>query len=78
MAGIPIVVSDLPEMRRLTEEFECGLVCEQLSPAGIRTALDSLISMDLSALAQNARRLAKEHCWENQEKQLIDLYQSLL
>ena len=78
MAGIPMVVSDLPEMRRLTEEFECGLVCEQLSPAGIRTALDSLISMDLSALAQNARRLAKEHCWENQEKKLIDLYQSLL
>ncbi|MBT3638451.1 MAG: glycosyltransferase family 4 protein [Opitutae bacterium] len=78
MTSLPMVVSDLREMRRMVERYDCGVVCEHLSAAGIRAALDSLFSKDLAVLGGNARRLAEEHCWEKQEKKLIELYQSLL
>jgi len=78
MTGLPMVVSDLLEMRRMVEGYDCGVVCERLSAAGIRAALDLLFRKDLKALGENARRLGEEHCWEKQEHKLIELYQSLL
>ena len=30
MAGLPILVSDLPEMRKLVEEYDCGVVCDSI------------------------------------------------
>jgi len=78
MAGLPIVVSDLPEMRRMVEEYECGVVYRSGDPGGFQSILDQALSGDLVAMGANARRMAEEHCWEMQEKKLLDLYDEIL
>ena len=32
MAGLPILVNDLPEMRKLVEKYECGVICDLITP----------------------------------------------
>ena len=78
MAGLPIVVSDLPEMRRMVEKYECGVICRPGESGGIRASLDKALSGDAAAMGANARQMAEDHCWEKQEEKLIKLYQSLL
>ncbi len=78
MAGLPIIVSDLPEMRDKVEAYRCGVVCGDLSSSGIRVSIEEIIAMESETLKNNARYMAEEHCWEKQEKKLIELYESLL
>jgi len=74
MAGLPILVSDLPEMRKLVEEYDCGVVCDSISPDGIVRGLSKLLARDLKKLGKNARKMAEAHSWEVQEKKLLSLY----
>ena len=78
MAGLPIVVSDLPEMRKLVMKYNCGVVCKAVTPQGIVKSIKALLANDLNKLGKNARRMAEEHSWEVQEKKLLSLYDQVL
>ena len=78
MAGLPILASDLPEMRKLVEEYDCGVICESMTPDGIVCGLKKLLSKDLKKLGKNARKMAEDHSWEMQEKKLLRLYDKVL
>ena len=78
MAGLPIVVSDLPELRRLVLQYDCGVVCPDLSPLGIHASIEELLGKDLVRIQANSRKMAEDHCWEQQEKKLVDLYGRLI
>ena len=47
MAGLPVLVSDLPEMRKLVEKYDCGVVCESVTPEGVVNGLNKLLSLNL-------------------------------
>ena len=74
MAGLPILVSDLPEMRKFVEKYECGVVCKSVTPQGVISGLKKLLSGNLDKLSKNSRKMAEEHSWEIQEKKLLSLY----
>ncbi|MBC8347994.1 MAG: glycosyltransferase family 4 protein [Verrucomicrobia bacterium] len=78
MAGLPMMVSDLPEMRAMVEKFECGMICDRLTSEGILSSIASIFQADLGMLSQNAQKLAKKHCWENQEANLNQAYARLI
>ena len=77
MAGLPLVVSDLPEMKRMVEEYDCGVICRSSRPESILSAVDEVLSGDHKGLGSNARRMAEDHCWEKQEEKLLELYDSM-
>jgi len=74
MAGLPILVSDLPEMRKFVEKYECGVVCKSVTPQGVVSGLKKLLSRNLDKLSKNSRKMAEDHSWEIQEKKLLSLY----
>lgn len=78
MAGLPILVSDLPEMRKLVEKYNCGVICESITPKGIAKGIKKLLEQDLEKLGKNARKMAEDHSWEMQEKKLLRLYEKVL
>jgi glycosyltransferase involved in cell wall biosynthesis len=78
MAGLPILVSDLPEMRKLVEKYNCGVICESVTPEGIVKGLKELLGQDLKKLGENSRKMAEDHSWEVQEEKLIKLYDRVL
>jgi glycosyltransferase involved in cell wall biosynthesis len=78
MAGLPVVASDLPEIRRVLAEGDPapGELFDPLSPASIADAIRRVIDDTRYPLRREiARGLAlRRHNWEIEERKLLDLY----
>jgi glycosyltransferase involved in cell wall biosynthesis len=84
-AGVPVVVSDFPVMRKIVlsgPSGPLGAVCDPVDPASIAVAIRSII--DQSAEEQ---RVLRQRCldaahdrwnWETESTRLIELYDSLI
>lgn len=76
MAGLPVIVSNLKEMKELVEYYDMGIVVDNESVEGINNAIDEILTLDIKTLKQNARRCAEENAWENQQKVISEAYRS--
>ncbi|MEM8901106.1 MAG: glycosyltransferase [Bacteroidota bacterium] len=81
-AGIPVIVSDLPEMRKLVLEYDCGLVLrnDERTPKKLAEVIRSFWENQKMywEKTQNALTAAETLIWENEQKQLLAYYQSAL
>lgn len=78
MADIPVIVSNLYEMRKLVEEQQVGVVLEENSPEGLKGAITKVLALDKSLLKENIKKMKKIYNWEEQEKSLIKVYKDVL
>lgn len=64
--GVPVVASDLPEMRRVVADHGVGLCVEPSNPATTATALEDLASdrAKLTELRKNCRNASAALSWE--------------
>jgi len=78
-AGIPVVASDFPELRRVIEEFQVGCTFNPDDPKDIARAITWVLEDEqrLAKLKENARKAAAVLNWENEEKKLLELYRKL-
>ena len=73
-AGVPVVVSDLPELRRLVDRYGIGRCTEAADPgAAAATLRSALADRRDAALASAARELS----WEHERERLLALYARL-
>jgi glycosyltransferase involved in cell wall biosynthesis len=77
MAELPVIVSDLPEMRRVVEENAVGVVAKDNSPEGLKEAVEKIIETDREIWIKNIRKVKKTYNWEAQERVLFDVYEGL-
>lgn len=78
MAGIPVITSNLQEMRRLVERESIGLVVQNSTVEGFNSAVDQALAMNKYETLANVRRVTKKYCWETQERVLLDAcYESI-
>jgi glycosyltransferase involved in cell wall biosynthesis len=78
MAGLPVIVSNMKEMRELVESYKMGIIVEEVNVDAMNSAIDSILFTDICELKQNARRCAEENSWEIQEKKLINSFKNKL
>lgn len=78
MAGLPVIVSNMKEMRELVEKYDMGIVVEDESLEAINTAIDKIMFLNLENMKQNSRICAEENSWERQEIKMIDEYRRIL
>jgi glycosyltransferase involved in cell wall biosynthesis len=83
MGGLPVIASDLPEIRRIVTMGtpQVGELFDPSSPTSIATALRTVLGdpRQLAARRGQARRLAEEHLnWGIEERRLLTLYDRLL
>ena len=78
-AGLPVAVSDLPEMRRFVEATGCGVVMDERDPAAIARALLAVASdRDRYRLrGEELERVTREFGWPAQRSKLLELYAQL-
>ena len=76
-AGLPVIVANLFELRRFVKNNEIGVVAESTSKESMEKAILEIEKLDYQKMSQNALNLAKEYCWENQEKILIRKYKAI-
>ncbi len=77
MAGLAIVGSDLPELRRIILGHNLGVVFKPGDSKDLARAINELITDDarLEVMKRNARQAAREiYNWETEEKKLLEAY----
>jgi glycosyltransferase involved in cell wall biosynthesis len=78
-AGVPVVASDLPEIRRVVVEEGFGELCDPGDPSSIASAIRRILEEpDREARYRaNALRAATKYNWDTEKQKLIDLYLTL-
>ncbi len=80
-ARIPVIVSDLPEMRKIVEEFQVGeiLSADFYHPRGLATLVQSLQSDPdtYQGFVEATRKASRMLNWEMEHKKLLAIYQEL-
>jgi glycosyltransferase involved in cell wall biosynthesis len=74
MAGLPVVVSDLPEMGGLAREYDVGRVVPPEDPAVLAEVLSELIDRPelRERLVDNRIRLLDRYAWERAEDTWVE------
>lgn len=73
-AGVPVVVNDLPQVRRIVEEVGFGVVCDCSDPAAIAAAVTDILSDPerYEQMRKRARAAAEDrYNWETQEQTIL-------
>jgi len=74
-AGIPVLASDLPEIRNIIEQYDTGWIFPNHDPKLIADTIAQIRqSSDYAQKKTNTRRAAEELCWENEVVELKAYY----
>jgi glycosyltransferase involved in cell wall biosynthesis len=77
-AGLPVVVSDLPEAARLVRERQIGWCADAGDPESVAAALRAALArQDDEGLAERLRQAAAELSWTHEKQRLLTLYEEL-
>lgn len=74
-ATIPILVSNLPEMKQIVLEHKVGEIIVNRNPKALANQINNMANKDFSV----ALKKAQEHLiWEKQEDELLTIFKSLM
>jgi glycosyltransferase involved in cell wall biosynthesis len=75
-AGVPVLVSNLPEMKRIVDQYQIGVIAENHQRKELAEVMKTaLFDQEKRTMwKQNLTKAAKELCWENEENVLRNIY----
>lgn len=78
-AGIPIIASDLPELRRIIKEYDIGYLFDPYKSESIADAIKYVFSdkKRYDTIKANTTKAASEYNWNNESKKLLECYRLL-
>jgi len=78
-SGIPVIVSDLPEVSRIVKETCCGLIIDSVTPEKIKDAITILRdnSTMMADLRSNAVKASESLNWNSERIKLMDFYKRI-
>jgi len=79
-AGIAVIASALPEVKKMVEDNRCGIVLDTITPEEISRGIMRLRDdrQLLNDLKQNARIASEKFNWENESKKLYSFYEDII
>ncbi|MEL7152218.1 MAG: glycosyltransferase [Pseudomonadota bacterium] len=80
LAGVPTIVSDLPDMGGLIRRLEVGLVVDQTDPEAIAGAVRRILADRKAFVPSGPARMELENdcSWAGQETVLLEFYRTLV
>jgi len=78
MSNIAVIVSNLPEMKKIVKSYKVGVVAKENSIEGLKEAIKEAQKLDKNELQSNLQELKTIYNWQNQEKKLLELYKELI
>lgn len=78
-AGLPVIVSNFPELLKVIKEYDVGVACDPSDPRAIVKAVKEIFSdpARFQRMRRNARLAARELNWESEGRKLVEVYRSL-
>jgi glycosyltransferase involved in cell wall biosynthesis len=78
-AGLPVLVSDLPELRRVVETYNIGAVVSEVEPREIAASLQQMFDGgELGEWSKNAIQASKELNWQREQEVVRSVYSAFL
>jgi glycosyltransferase involved in cell wall biosynthesis len=79
-AGVPLLVSDLPELKSLVLQYDVGAINNSKTSAELGVLFNHILGDEakIQAWKLNLKKAAAELCWENEEQKLVNLYQNAI
>ncbi len=78
-SGIPVLASDLPEIKSVIEKYDIGRILKKHNPIEISKLINEMLEQDYKSLKlQNIKNAASELCWENQLHILESVYSKFI
>ena len=77
MANLPVIVSDLPEMRRIIEVNKVGIIAKENNVERLKEAIKEAKELDYITFLKNITKVQEIYNWDNQEKILLSVYKNL-
>ena len=77
MANVPVIVSNLPQMKKVVEKYQIGIVAKENTMQGLQEAIKKATTLDKNILQDNIQKVQKIYNWEEQEKVLLKVYKGL-
>lgn len=76
-AGLPVITSNLPDMKKFVQTHEIGLVAKDNTVEGFASVIKEFNEKNIIKFKENALTTGKKVNWKAQEKKLNVLYSSL-
>lgn len=73
-AGIPILGTNLPEIKNTIENYSIGKIIQNHEPQHIAELIQEMLEEGKSPYAENLKKAAEVLNWENEEKKLEKIY----
>ena len=79
-ARVPVLVSDVPEMKSIVLQYQIGRVTSVHDPYELSLLITEMLtnSVQRQIWKSNLEKAAGELCWENEEHLLLDLFQQVI
>lgn len=79
MAHVPVIGSDLPEIKKIIEEEKVGLIVEESNTMELQQAIQELIDDEdkRNYFKKNTQRAKNKYNWENEKQILNSIYSEI-
>ncbi|GAB5491063.1 MAG: glycosyltransferase [Phototrophicaceae bacterium] len=78
-AGLPVLTSPNPELKRVIEHYDIGLTCDPSDPEVIANSIQKMSEPETyQTFKSNIENARSDLNWENEEKKLIKIYQAIV
>ena len=76
-ANIPVLVSDLPEMKRIVIDYQVGEIIKDREPKKLANQIKKILESDISSVKENLQKATQKLQWKNEEKVLQNIFNNL-
>jgi glycosyltransferase involved in cell wall biosynthesis len=77
MAEIPVIVSNLYEMKKIVNDYQIGTVAENNTVEGLKNAIYTAQMINKQDVNKRIKHVKEIFNWEAQEKMLLNMYRAL-
>lgn len=80
-AGLPVIGANLPQIRRIVDEGECGLIVDPLDEHAVAEAIAWILKHpeESEEMGRRGQELARtKYNWDTEARRLVSLYKRLL
>jgi glycosyltransferase involved in cell wall biosynthesis len=77
-SGLPVLISDLIEPRKILEEYPVGRVCPEVNPHELAKSITLLMEDGIAPYLQALKEASRNLTWEGESQPLLKAYQDVL
>ncbi|MCW3167760.1 glycosyltransferase family 4 protein [Chryseobacterium sp. 09-1422] len=74
-ARVPLILSPLPEMLNIKNQFDVGEIIENHNPENIAKAINKVLNKGRKNYQPELGKAAEQLCWENEEVKLLEVFE---